>query len=510
MFWGEKIVKKTVFIKNAAVLTASSLILRFAGIVFKVWMAGAVGSEGVGLYQVIFSVYALAAAFSACGICTAVTRLVSEELVSGSKNGIKKTMRGAFILSMAIAFVSFAVLWFGAGVFAQRILRDSRAVLSIKALSLSLFSLGISSNIRGYFIARRKTAPFSAVTVAEQAVRIGVAVLLVNKFKGLGLSYLCAALFIGDTAAELVCSSAMILLYRIDINKLKLKTIKENRGYKRKIFHIAFPITAGRYLNSLLRTAENIMMPKALSYVSGNSLSLFGMIKGMALPVLFFPGILLNSLSTLLIPEISEASVLGKKSMLKSGVERIIILTSLMGFIFSAVFMTGGKVIGELIYKSEDVGILLVMLSPIVPLMYLDIMCDGILKGLDQQAFTFRTSILDSLLRLVLIYFIVPKYGLNGFIAIMYISNALTCILNISRLIKVTDAKIDYFKNLITPLFTAFAAAVFSNLVLKSTCNFGNSVYIILLCVFSLILYALGLLLFGCTSISEFKRLISS
>lgn len=505
-----KDLKKTVFIKNAAVLTVSSLILRFAGIIFKVWMANAVGSEGVGLYQVVFSVYALAAAFSACGICTAVTRLVSEELVSGSKQGIKKIMNGAFLLSFMIALVSFLILWFTAGAFSEWILKDSRAALSIKALSLSLFSLGISSNIKGFFIARRKTASFSVVTLAEQAVRIAVAVILVGKFKDLGLSYMCAALFIGDTAAELVCSGAMIILYRIDFKKLNLKSIKENHGYKRKIFHIAFPITSGRYLNSLLRTAENIMMPKALAFASKNSLGLFGMIKGMALPVLFFPGILLNSLSTLLIPEISEASVLGKKRALKSGAEKIIITTSLLGFIFSAVFLAGGNKIGVLIYKSEDVGRLLAMLSPIVPLMYLDSICDGMLKGLDQQGFSFRTSIFDSLLRLILIYFIVPKYGLNGFIAIMYISNALTCILNITRLIKVTNADIDYKKFLIIPLFTAFSAALLSDFIIRSTHNFGNLVYIILLCFFSLSLYALGLKIFGCGSVSELKRMLFS
>ena len=41
--------KKTVFIKNAAILTASSLLLRFAGIIFKVWLASFIGSEGIGL-----------------------------------------------------------------------------------------------------------------------------------------------------------------------------------------------------------------------------------------------------------------------------------------------------------------------------------------------------------------------------------------------------------------------------------------------------------------------------
>ena len=80
--------KKTVFIKNAAILTASSLLLRFLGIIFKVWLGGKIGSEGIGLYQLIFSVYMLAATLVTSGISTAVTRLIADELALGSEKGV--------------------------------------------------------------------------------------------------------------------------------------------------------------------------------------------------------------------------------------------------------------------------------------------------------------------------------------------------------------------------------------------------------------------------------------
>lgn len=106
--------KKTLFIKNALILTASSLILRFVGIIFKVWLAALIGSEGIGLYQLIFSVYVLAATFATSGICTAVTRLVAEELALGSKKGTLKILRRAIEITLLIAAVSIAVVYFGA------------------------------------------------------------------------------------------------------------------------------------------------------------------------------------------------------------------------------------------------------------------------------------------------------------------------------------------------------------------------------------------------------------
>ena len=70
--------KKVVFIKNAVVLTVTTLILRFAGVIFKVWLGRTVGSESIGLYQIILPVYALASAFATSGISTAVVSIVAK------------------------------------------------------------------------------------------------------------------------------------------------------------------------------------------------------------------------------------------------------------------------------------------------------------------------------------------------------------------------------------------------------------------------------------------------
>ena len=142
--------KKTVFIKNAAILTASSLILRFAGIIFKVWLAAKIGAEGIGLYQLVFSVYMFAATFATSGICTAVTRLVSEEMVVGNKDGINRIMRRCVQLSLLVAAFTILVLFFGSDFIANYILNDTRAALSLKILAFSLPFMGVCSCVKGY------------------------------------------------------------------------------------------------------------------------------------------------------------------------------------------------------------------------------------------------------------------------------------------------------------------------------------------------------------------------
>ena len=174
--------KKVLFIKNAMVLTATALILRMAGIFFRVWMAGAIGAEGMGLYQVIFSVYVLASTFATSGICTAVTRIVTERLAVGDPIGAKRTLRISIWISLIIAAITSAVIISFARPISIYLINDARAETSLKILCLGLPFMGICSCIRGYFLARRSTLPPSICQILEQIVRMTVIVLLVGKF----------------------------------------------------------------------------------------------------------------------------------------------------------------------------------------------------------------------------------------------------------------------------------------------------------------------------------------
>lgn len=486
--------KKTVFIKNAAILTASSLILRFAGIIFKVWLAKKIGSEGIGLYQLVFSVYVLASTFATSGISTAVTRLVAEEQALGTKKTTLRIFKRAILLTLIIAFISAFVLYFGAEIIAKFFLSDTRAISSLKILPLSLPFIGTTSCIRGYFIARRKATPNAVSQIAEQAVRIVAILLLINTFSGKGVSAYCFAVMLGDAIAEILSCFLLWLQFLADQKKLKVLNGRTKMPYPvvKQILHISVPITSGRYLNTTLRTVENVLVPKNLAKYplnQENALSQFGMIKGMALPILFFPSTILNSVSTLLIPEISEAVARKQMGIVRASTQNILKLTSLMGFLFGAIFLVCGERIGHLIYNDVSVGFLLKALSPIVPLMYLDSISDGILKGLDQQVFTFRTSITDSVLRIILILILLPKMGIWGFIIIMYFSNLLTCFLNVRRLIKVSGARFKFLNGIFMPVCSALISTLVCDTLIALIPNTNNLVYIISFCCFSFAFY---------------------
>ncbi len=504
--------KKTVFIKNAVILTVSSLILRFAGIIFKVYITRIVGSEGVGLYQLVFSFYILASTFATSGISTAVTRLITEEMTLGSKKGTLRIFQRSVELTLIIAFISMAALFFGAEFIAKTLIGDIRSLPSIKILPLALPFMGVSSCIRGYFIAKRQVTPNALTQIFEQGVRIGAVVLLVKKFISKGIAYAAAGVILGDCIAEGL--SCLVLFLCFLRSKRSLNRLKGRKnppfGVIKEITRISLPITSGRYLNTALRTAENVLVPKNLARYplsDTNALSQFGMIKGMALPILFFPSTLLNSVSTLLIPEISEAVAKNMSSTIKGLTHRVLRLTTLLSFIFGGVFLFAGEKIGLLIYNSADVGRLLTALAPIVPFMYLDSVSDGILKGLDQQTFTFRTAISDSTLRIILILCLLPVTGMKGFIGIMYFSNFLTCFLNVRRLCKVSGASLKIGKEILLPLSISVAICFGLSWILTSLQIHSNLIFTISFSCLSVVIY-LNLLQFF--KIADFKEILQN
>ena len=71
--------KAKLFIINVTILTATAILMQSIGIIFSVYISNKIGAEGVGIFQLIMSVYTFAITLASSGINLAVTRIASEE-----------------------------------------------------------------------------------------------------------------------------------------------------------------------------------------------------------------------------------------------------------------------------------------------------------------------------------------------------------------------------------------------------------------------------------------------
>ena len=453
------------YFKNAVILTVTGLALRAAGMFFRIYIAGRIGAEGMGLYQLIFTIYSLCITFATSGISVAATRLAAEELTQpdmGRARGVLlRVMRLAFALGLTAGVIEFLLAYPAAKYW----LGDARGAISLQILAPSLPFMAVAAATRGYFFARRQVGPNTRSQIYEQILRIGFVIWIVPKVLDFGVEYTCAAVLLGDTLSEIVSALLMLYYYKKDTKVLFGDAVPNApRNTNARMWKIVAPVEGGRCLDSALHTVENTLVPACLLSFLGSreqSLAQFGALKGMAMPILLVPFSFLNPLATLLLPEVTEAHILGKQKTLETLVGRIMLFTNTFSVLAGGLIALYAYPLGRLIYHDESIGFYLSVLAPVLPGMYLDAMGDSILKGLGEEVATFRYSIWDSTMRIVLVLLLMPRMGMKGFLFVMLCSNIMSALLNIFRIEKVAKIKTRWYRWIIQPmLLFCIAAAV--------------------------------------------------
>ena len=120
--------------------------------------------------------------------------------------------------------------------------------------------------------------------------------------------------------------------------------------------------------------------------------------------------------------------------------------------------------LGMRIYNSIDAGELLRVMSPLVIFMYLDHISDGMLKGLDKQNYVMKVNIFDASLSVIFAILLVPRFGIYGFVASIYVCECLNCAFSFGMLMCKTGFPLSIFHSLIAPTFSIIVAMWLSTL----------------------------------------------
>lgn len=450
------------YLKNAVILTGTGILLRAAGMFFRIYIAGKIGAQGMGVYQLVHTVYNMATTVATAGLSVAATRLTAEIMAAGRQGCVRQAMHVTLLLGAALGSIAALCQYCGAHAAAAMWLHDARAELPLKILAPSLPFMAISACLRGFFMARRNVVPNSRAQIMEQCIRISVVAWMIGKAVPHGIQAACAAVVLGNTVSEMCSWLYMEWCYRKELRQIEKTTCTEP-GLKRRLWDIVAPIAANQYITNILRTAENVMVPDCLALYTRcreTAISQYGALKGMAMPVIFFPFSLLSTLSTLLMPEIADAHTRKDTAQLQRLISRVVCITCVLAVPAGGLFTLFSQSLGLLLYDSEEIGGYLRFLGPLMPFMYLESMVDGILKGLGEQYASFRYSVIDSVLRIVMIVVLLPRFGMAGFLFVMLVSNLLTSSLNYFRLLRTAQMKTDWMRWVLKPAAAFLFAAV--------------------------------------------------
>ena len=82
------------------------------------------------------------------------------------------------------------------------------------------------------------------------------------------------------------------------------------------------------------------------------------------------------------------------------------------------------------------------------------------LRGLDKQVGVMFCNIFDLVSTIILIYTLVPVFGIYGYIAIIAISEILNFAISLIQLYKVSHFKFDFFSYVVIPFLLVIATKV--------------------------------------------------
>lgn len=435
-------VRKKRLIVNTALLTGTSLLMSLISMSYQVWLAGRIGAAGIGLFGLVLSVGFLCSTFAISGVRFAATRLVSEELGCGRDSAVAAAMRRCFAYALVFGISAFLLLRSFAEPIGFLWIGDARTVKPLRILSLSMPPIALTAAMSGYFTACGRVWKPALVHLTEQLATILIVVFLLRSSPEGDIEANCTAV-VGGTVVGDVLAFVLMLLFFITDRRERSGNVRKLRLGSRML-KIALPLAFSAYARSALSTLEHLLVPKGLrssGYSADRSLAAYGTIQGMVMPVISFPACLLAALAELIVPELTEAQMRSDRAEIVRTVRSLIKKSLGYSITVALALFLFGDAVGSAVYSSADAGYYIRLLSPLIPIMYLDTVVDGCLKGLGQQLYSMGINILDAALGVILVWRLLPEYALTAYIAIIYFNECLNLLLSIRRLCAVTDSE---------------------------------------------------------------------
>ncbi|MCQ2514204.1 MAG: polysaccharide biosynthesis C-terminal domain-containing protein [Ruminococcus sp.] len=179
----EKDVSQT-FLKGAAILTISMVVVKIFGLIDKVLLAdiySMFGDEfatmGVGLYSNAYEIFVVIFTVATGGLPIAISRLISESIAQKRYKDVKKIHRVSIPFFITVGIVSLLIMVFGS-LYYVKLIDSPYSIYAMMCLAPTIFFGCLVSIYRGYFEGQRNMMPTAISEIIEAGVKLVVGALL--------------------------------------------------------------------------------------------------------------------------------------------------------------------------------------------------------------------------------------------------------------------------------------------------------------------------------------------
>lgn len=417
-------------ITGTLILSLANITTRVIGFFYRVYLSRIFGAEGMGIIQLTGPVSAMVFALTGAGMQTAISKCVSA--ISGTERKRRRAYLyyGLFLVLTVSLLCSF-IVYTNSDYIALHFLSETRTAPILQVMAFSFPLSAVHACVNGYFLGKRQTALPAASQFVEQIARVAIVYTCCNSFLATGdipdLTFTAWGVCLGEAAALVVSLLGLWIGSHKNTSGLKLiaHPANQDKNMLSSLLKMSVPLSANRLAVNFLQSIESIRIPLMLQVYGlsdSAALSTYGILTGMALPVLFFPGAFTGALSAMLLPTVSEAHSRGDKEKIKTITINATFFVVFVGFLFGILFFMFSDFLGNTVFDEPLAAIYIRALCLLCPFMYVNGIFSGILQGLGKAMHIFFINITGLFLRLCFVFFAIPHFGIKGYLIGLLVS----------------------------------------------------------------------------------------
>ena len=482
--------EKDNFFKNSFLLTASNITTGILGFIFSIYLSHILGPEGMGLYNLVMPIYNLFICMMSAGISASISKISAVYAEKNENGNLVKTINTLAIFNVVWAIFIGILVFVLAPYIGKYGINDARAINAIKVTCPAMVFIALSNILKGYFWGTSKITMPSIIDIFEKALRVITVALLIFLFQAKELTTLVTLCYVALCLGELQSLVLLYIYYRRCLKKLPMTYEKTERRSQLlfNVLAICLPLTLNGFLSNIFNTLSTLVMPRCLvtaGFSHIESLSMIGKFTGMAMTIIGIPLIVISSINTLLIPDLSQTISKGNYYDAATRIKKVLKIAFVLGLATTTICLLIPDSLGEMFYQRTDLGNYIKYAGLSAPVFFTSTTMFGILNGINKQGIILRNSLIIAVLELIglLVFTSMPSINIYGYAITLFLTSTVSVVINLYEVKKYIELDLSLINSIIYILLGILTFLVLNMFIKKVLFPLGtfDNIFIILL-----------------------------
>ena len=431
--------------RNILSLTVANLCIGLVEFVFSLYLSRVLGAEGLGMLHLVTPINCLFLSFMTEGLVTTTSKISAAHYAGGRLDLMARSIKVFTAFSFLWALVLVAVVFLTARPLAAYFLGEPALYYPILSTCPLMLLMSVSNIVKGHFLGLARIKIPAIINITEKLLRFPILYVLIRfclnriSVPPVTFVYLCYGI------GEIHSVFWLIVYYRWDIKRLARGSGSQQQNNLRRgsigqmlkpLIWGAVPICSTQCLLELSGAFASVAVKARLcaaGFSSVEALALFGKYRGMVFPLMAYPMILVGSICSIIVPQVSTLLEQGKASAAARLMRRCLLAALMVGVLTAVVFGVAADELGDFFYKRDDLGVMIRLSGLCAPVLDVAAVSTSLLIAVGREGQSFRNALMQQLLLLISIILLVglPVLHIYGYIISFALSNTVLVILNI-------------------------------------------------------------------------------